>query len=259
VAVPIIGQNPGIFAQSGTDPRPGIILHSSSFATASVAVDGTARANDVATIKIEDRPYSYTVQENDTLQIIVDRLIEQINSNPEERVVASPGGQFTRVRLRSRVAGPAWENIALSVETSADAQVILSPSHPALCCANVAGTLVTEDNPAIPGETIILYASGLGVVIPEEAHNAAVAGLAYRGPELNTASEFVYALAGGRTANVLFAGLRPGSIGIYEVQLELNSDIPTNPKTQLTIAQSFQVSNIVTFPVVNTNPPAEEQ
>jgi hypothetical protein len=54
---------------------------------------------------------------------------------------------------------------------------------------------------------------------------------------------------------VISAAVKPGTVGIYEVLLELNPDLPTNPKTQVTIAQSFFVSNIVTFPVVNPNPP----
>ena len=43
-------------------------------------------------------------------------------------------------------------------------------------------------------------------------------------------------------------------IGVFEVRLQLNSDIPTNPQTQLTIAQDIYISNIVTFPVVNPIP-----
>jgi hypothetical protein len=38
-------------------------------------------------------------------------------------------------------------------------------------------------------------------------------------------------------------------VGVFQVQLELNSSIPTDPLTQLTIAQFIYVSNIVTFPV----------
>ena len=38
---------------------------------------------------------------------------------------------------------------------------------------------------------------------------------------------------------------------MYEVILELNSDMPTNDQTQLWIAQSFQISNIVRFAVRN--------
>ena len=58
-------------------------------------------------------------------------------------------------------------------------------------------------------------------------------------------------LAGGKTANVLLSALKPNTFSLYEVQLELNSDIPTNPATQLTIAQFTFVSNIITFPVLN--------
>jgi hypothetical protein len=66
--------------------------------------------------------------------------------------------------------------------------------------------------------------------------------------------EFVSSLAGGKTANVLLATMKEGEVGVYEVHLELNSDLPTNPFTQLTIAQSEFVSNIVTFPLFNPNP-----
>ena len=65
---------------------------------------------------------------------------------------------------------------------------------------------------------------------------------------------FVSSLAGGKTANVLYSALKPGAIGIYEVHLELNSDLPTNYKTQVTIAQDIYVSNVVTFALKN---PAE--
>ena len=71
------------------------------------------------------------------------------------------------------------------------------------------------------------------------------------GPALNEPVAFVSSLAGGKTANVLLSGLKPGAIGIYEVHLELNSDLPTNPLTQVTIAQDVYVSNIVTFPLYN--------
>jgi hypothetical protein len=46
-----------------------------------------------------------------------------------------------------------------------------------------------------------------------------------------------------------------GEVGLYEVDLELNPDLPTNPVMQCTIAQDVNVSNIVTVPMVNSNPP----
>ncbi|MCS6953117.1 MAG: hypothetical protein NZM33_09690, partial [Bryobacteraceae bacterium] len=249
VAVPIIKQNPGIFTFGGPEPRPGVVFHYSSFATGTVSVDGSAKAGDTATVNIEDRAYTYTVKEGDTLATIRDRLIELINQDP--KVEAFPAGLFTRIRLRARVAGPEGNGIRYSVAVSSGAQVILTPMGEALCCANVGGSLVTEDNPALPGETIVVYATGLGLIKPDEARQAIVSGEKYKGPAFNEPVEFVSSLAGGKTANVLFAGLKPGMVGIYEVHLELNADLPTNPLTQLTIAQDVYVSNVITFPVFN--------
>ena len=72
VAVSIVVQNPGIFAEGGPDPRMAVAVHSSSSATGTVSVDGTANAGDIATVTIEDRSYTYTVQTGDTLDTIRD-------------------------------------------------------------------------------------------------------------------------------------------------------------------------------------------
>jgi uncharacterized protein (TIGR03437 family) len=101
-------------------------------------------------------------------------------------------------------------------------------------------------NPVIPGETITVFATGLGLAFaPMTGFEN---GRRYDGP-INGPVEFVSALAGGKTANVLLATPLYGSVGVFQVQLELNSDLPTDPLTQLTIAQFTYVSNIVTFPV----------
>jgi uncharacterized protein (TIGR03437 family) len=92
------------------------------------------------------------------------------------------------------------------------------------------------------------------MVEPDDAKFAVYTGYTYKGPALNTPLESVSALAGGKTANVLSAAMKVGQVGMYQVDLELNPDLPTNPLTQLTIAQSIYVSNIVTIPVMNPNP-----
>jgi uncharacterized protein (TIGR03437 family) len=116
---------------------------------------------------------------------------------------------------------------------------------------------VTEANPARPGETINIYATGLGLTTTSDGTPAGDTGTQYNGPVLNVPNAPVDSLAGGKTANVLSAGLKQGKVGVYEVQLQLNSDLPTNPLTQLTIAQDVYISNIVTIPVFNPNPPAQ--
>ncbi len=47
--------------------------------------------------------------------------------------------------------------------------------------------------------------------------------------------------------------------GIYEVQLQIDTSLPTNPLTQMYIAQNVFTSNIVTIPVVARVSPAANQ
>ncbi|WP_051669493.1 hypothetical protein [Bryobacter aggregatus] len=280
VGVPIVPYNPGIFAEEGTDPRVGVVTHYSSAATATVSIDGTAVKDDVGVITINNRSYSYTVQESDVDEndntkanrILFEKLIEAINAGSgDPEVYAFPSGYYTRIRLQSKKFGPDGNGTPitatsttvqnLDTDTTNDkvASVILTAFNSELCCANVAGAPVTEENPAVPGETIVVLATGLGAIYPEVANNSFYTGYAYAGEEMNQPLEFVDAMAGLKTANVLFAGLKVGLIGIYEVHLELNTDLDTNPTTQLYIAQSAYRSNIVTFAVKNAKKDAANQ
>ncbi len=247
--VPIVGENPGIFAAEGSDPRMAIAVHSSAYATGTVSVDGSVQPGDICTVKIEDRSYSYVVQTGDTLNTIRDALVRRINEDP--MVEAYPSSIWTRVRLRARIPGPIGNDIAISASANDGAAAVVTAFNSKLCCANEPGSLVTEDNPAMPGETIIVYATGLGLIVPDQAMKLVHTGVAYEGPEFNTPVAFVSSMAGDRTANVLACGLKRGAVGIYEVHLELNQAQPSDALTRVTITQSIYTSNIVTIPVLN--------
>ena len=179
-----------------------------------------------------------------------DHLIDLINQDP--KVQAFAAGSFTRIRIRARIPGADGNGIVMGAHNNDGGQLIMTALTSALCCANIGP--ITPDNPAVPGETIIVYATGLGISEPLSDQQAT--GMKYTGPVTDPQS-FVSSLAGGKTANVLLASLATGQVGMYEVDLELNPDLPTDPFTQLTIAQDVYVSNIVTIPVVNPNPPAQ--
>jgi len=257
IAVPLDQQNPGIFANDGEEPRAAIAYHTSSFATGTVTVDGSIEAGDTGTITIGDRSYTYTVQAGDTLTSVRDAFVALINANSEEEVVAVPEPAFHRIQLRAKVAGPEGNGITFSATTdmgdNANLLLILTNLSNSLCCANRAGAPVTQSNPAVPGETILVYATGLGTIEPAEATAAENTGVKYAGPALNDPRAFVSSLAGGSTANVISANLAPGMVGVYEVRLELGLGTPPSPLTQLTISQDIYTSNIVTIPVVDPN------
>jgi hypothetical protein len=250
--------NPGIFANGGTDPRVALAYHGSSNATGTITVTGTITANDVGTITIEDRSYSYTVQATDTLLTVRDALIALVNANPAERVTALPAtGVSVRILLRAKVGGPAGNGIPISTSSTnnsgASPTLSLGVSNTVLCCANRAGAPITQNNPAQPGETFYIYATGLGLVNGPDGNLLGVAdGVPYNGPALNNANQTVSSLADTKTANVISAGLVAGGVGIYQVVLELNPDLQPNTAAQLTISQDIYTSNVVTIPVGNT-------
>jgi hypothetical protein len=254
VAVTIVVANPGIYAQPNTQPSVGVVYHASSSAAGVVSVDGTATSGDTATVTIEDRSYTYTVQSGDTLDSIRDALVSLINQDP--KVTATASGVFDRILLRARVQGPEGNGIAYAASASGSATVIMTAIGSGLCCASVANSPVTNDNPAVPGEMIYVYATGLGVpVLTDGNKDLITTGVKYPngGPVTSPASS-VNSIAGGKTADVISATLMPGTVGLYQVLLHLNPDLPTDNFSQLTIAQDIYVSNIVTVPIVNPTP-----
>jgi uncharacterized protein (TIGR03437 family) len=196
------------------------------------------------------------VQAADTLASIRDAFVQLINANPKEFVTAQPAIEFTRVRLQQKTPGKVGEGLylATTVSTAATntsgASLTLTATNTATCCANTAGAPITPANPAVPGETIVISGTGLGLDVDNQK---LVSGQAFPGPP-SPLRVSLSAQSGGSTVNVINAGYKVGAVGINEIVLELPPSLPANPLTQLTISQSFSTSNIVTIPVGGGSP-----
>lgn len=276
VAISIVPANPGIFAGPGAnDPRPATAVHASSYATGVVSVDGTIKAGNVGSICINSTTaltattgiptgctggtvYNYVVQAGDSLATIQRAFVEIMANDP--MVTASPSSEFTRILLQAKVPGTAGNGIPFSVSVSTGADLLLTaigPSVPSpgtgdmLCCANTAGAPLTVDNPALAGETIIVYATGLGLPSLTPLVDPP-SGQPYNGPVGNRPQSFVSSQVNNTTANVLRAELAPGLIGIYQVYLQLSAALTTDRFAELYIAQNTYRSNIVSIPVYAT-------
>jgi len=253
VAATIVPANPGLFAQLGTsNPELALVFHGTSYATAIVSVDGTTSAGSIATVTVNGRSYNYTAQAGDTLDSVRDALVAQINNDPQ--VSAAAAGVFDRIILTARVQGPEGNGIMITVN-STGGSITMTAFDSATCCGNIGGAPVTATNPALPGEIIVMYATGLGVPVLSDAVQPYIqTGMQYplNGPT-TVPQSFVSSIAGGSTADVLQATLLPGMVGVYKVVLHLNSGLATDQYTALTIAQDVYVSNSVAFPVVNTS------
>jgi uncharacterized protein (TIGR03437 family) len=87
-----------------------------------------------------------------------------------------------------------------------------STTYGAILHAN--NQLANSANPAVGGETVLIFCTGLGDVSPRPASGAA-AGASMT---VNTATVTV----GGMAANVDYAGLAPGFVGLFQI----NADVP---------------------------------
>lgn len=88
--------------------------------------------------------------------------------------------------------------------------------------ANGDGTVLSSDKPAPPGSVISVYATGLGAVTPSVA-----AGTPTPASPLSNTAGAVTATIAGRDATVLFAGLAPGMIGVYQVNILVPASTPS--------------------------------
>ena len=258
INVQVVGQAPGLFADEtpgAPEPRKAIAVHGSSFATATIPVTGVIQAGDTGTITIGDASYLYTVAAGDTLGTIRDQFIAQINANPDSPVTAFAIGTGAGIRLQAKVPGPAGNGTVISTSlkttTTSGIQLVLTPNNSVLCCASVAGAPITSDNPAIPGETIVVYATGLGMIDPDAARLQLVDGAKYRGTQANSPRVGVTAIVENVNAPVLLSSLVVGQVSIYMVVLEISPTVVPNLQAPVTISQFFTTSNIVVIPIAS--------
>jgi uncharacterized protein (TIGR03437 family) len=93
-------------------------------------------------------------------------------------------------------------------------------------------SVITPDSPAQPGEVIIVYATGLGTTAPEPATFEIPQ---YPGLVVNSLQLFLDGSQVG-PGLVFYAGLTPGSAGVYQINLTLPAVMGSNPEIRVTVA-----------------------
>jgi uncharacterized protein (TIGR03437 family) len=170
------------------------------------------------------------------------------------------GSTDPAVKLSARVSGKEGNKITFSAASSDETVIRTSVRQLTLCCGNLPFSLITEENPAVPGEIITVFASGLGLTSPLPGTANLASGQPTPASPLFQAPyaflDFVSSLIGVNesAATIQFAGLMPGFVGIYQINLKIFEGLPDNPRTPLTIAQRSFISNTVTIPVKPLEP-----
>jgi uncharacterized protein (TIGR03437 family) len=94
-------------------------------------------------------------------------------------------------------------------------------------------SLVTSDNPAVDGEVVLLYATGLGPV-----SNTPVDGAPGPDAPLAVTKTPPQVAINGVASSVLWSGLAPGFVGLYQVNVRVPMGIHGNNSVEMTLADA---------------------
>jgi uncharacterized protein (TIGR03437 family) len=105
-------------------------------------------------------------------------------------------------------------------------------------------TLITAAKPAKPGEVIIMYLVGLGATSPSVPSGQPAPST----PPLAEVTLPVTVTVDNQKASVAFAGLTPGSAGLYQIDFQVPANASSGNLT-VVVTQNGMTSNITTLPV----------
>jgi len=139
------------------------------------------------------------------------------------------GNSTVRV-VREGVAGPEV-TIAL-----ADAAPALFDAGTGYAIATHAdGSLLTDASPGQPGEIVVVYATGLGATEP----NPDPGEIPQTAASIVWQNSLTVSLNGTALPSYLikYAGLTPGCVGLYQLNIQLPQDVGANPTIQVSVGK----------------------
>jgi uncharacterized protein (TIGR03437 family) len=232
-ATPIVSQS-GIVNGAGFGPAPlapgsiasifGTTLSARTAAAQAVPLP-TALADTVVWFELTQAPLFYVSPGQINVQIPF-----QVNPSKTQVVVSSGGIPSLPMPLGTSPFAPGI------FTTGTGAPVILN---------NSTGRLVSAQEPAKRGDVLIIYATGLGAVTP-----AVAAGSAAPLDQLSLVTTPVTVVIGAVEATPQFAGLAPGFVGLYQINVAVPGGVSSGSQT-LRLSQGGVLSNAVQISVVN--------
>jgi uncharacterized protein (TIGR03437 family) len=172
---------------------------------------------------------------------------------PLYSVTSSDGGDQINFQVPFETAtGPGAAQIVIVSQNQTTASVVADSftEDPGIFTYNgfavaihLNGSLVTPADPAFPGETIVLYTTGLGPLSLDVTD-----GYPPPSDALAFTADPVQVVVKGEQCSVLFSGLAPGLVGVYQVNLTLPADLPFG-NLNIQISTPNATSAIATLPV----------
>jgi len=242
-------------AQSTPSILPGGIVNAASYASAPVAPGSIAAAfgNFLLTAP--------AVETGATLPTNLGGISLQLGASQLAPLFYASGSEVN-FQVPWELAGATQVSVTplLNNQAGAGQTVNIAPFAPAIFSLNSQGTgqgaildasykVVDASNPATAGASYIqIYATGLGAV-----SNQPASGSPALAAPLSMTPATPMVTIGGATATVIFSGLAPSLVGVYQINAQAPAGAATGVAVPVSISIGGVSSNTVTMAV---NPPA---
>ena len=167
---------------------------------------------------------------------------QQING----QLPANVNGSAT---MTLRTPGGISDNFYLSILPAAPSIFRTGTAGPETGLATVFrddnGELITPTNPIHPNDIITIYATGMGPTSPPVA-----SGMPAPANPLSSTTIAPAVTLGGVPLNVMYSGMVPGEVGVYQVNASIPSGVPQGMNIPLVVAQAGS-STTLSVRVVN--------
>ena len=223
------------------------------------AADGTSGVASGGLISVFGSNFSQSKIASSTVPLptVLGNSCVLVNGLPISLLLVSPS--LINAQLDDQTSGPSVMSIRTPQNVSPDFNFTVGSTAPAIFLNGQAGTAtnlpnitrasnglqVTASNPIHHGDSLTIYAVGLGLTSPPVA-----AGAVAPSNPLAAAVVQPVVVLNGVSLPITFAGLVPGQIGVYEIKVTVPAFTPLGLSVPLTITQGG-LSQTVNVRVVN--------
>ena len=227
-----------------------------SIVNSATNIPGALAPNTIATIYGENLAYTTKAISPDDIQngllpgvlpgtgVLV--LIRNIPANiyfvsPKQINLLIPGNLLPgRAKLQLTLDGRAGPAVDITLGKAAPALFQLDAS--AAIATKADGALVTWDEPASPGEIVVLYATGLGQTVPDTPYGQ----IPRTAAPIKRLSELCILLDGVAVerSKIAYAGVTPGYAGLYQINFWLPDNVGPDPEIRVALGEDISPRQI---------------
>jgi uncharacterized protein (TIGR03437 family) len=218
------------------------IVNASNYSTAPfapysmLALFGSGLSRSARALTADDIRGNFLPTELNFTRIFVDNIPAPLFYVSETQVnFLVPGNQLAGT-VRIQVVSQSLGGPIVTVTVVEAAPALFSLPSGFAIATHLDNSLVTPESPARGGETIVIYATGLG----HTGRNPDTGEIPFYLSEIVNKASLKLSVSG----TVVYAGLTPGSVGLYQINYRLAENPGTDPELRVSIGTMSSAAGV---------------